>query len=108
MEVYNELGCGFLEAVYQEALGLEFEARGIPFCRETDLPIQYKEQVLSLNYRADFILFNEIILELKAVVEMTTQHESQVLNYLNATGKKLGLLVNFGSSDGLQSKRFVM
>lgn len=108
MEVYNELGCGFLEAVYQEALGLEFEARGIPFCREADLPIRYKEQVLSLNYRADFILFNEIILELKAVVELTSQHESQVLNYLNATGKKLGLLVNFGSSDGLQSKRFVM
>jgi len=108
MEVYNQLGCGFLEAVYQEALGLELEARGIPFIREAELPVQYKEHTLSLNYRADYILYDKIILELKAVKELNSQHQSQVLNYLNVTGKKLGLLVNFGSFNGLQSKRLVM
>ena len=108
MEVYNQLGCGFLEAVYQEALGLELEARGIPFSHEAELPVQYKEHTLSLNYRADFILYDKIILELKAVKELNSQHQSLVLNYLNVTGKKLGLLVNFGSFNGLQSKRLVM
>ena len=108
MEVYNQLGRVFLEAVYQRALGLELEARDIRFSIEVELPVRYKEPTLSLNYRADFILFDEIILVLKAVKELSSQHQSQVLNYFNVTGKKLEILVDFGSFNGLQSKRFVM
>ncbi|MFT5836705.1 MAG: GxxExxY protein [Candidatus Azotimanducaceae bacterium] len=108
MEVYNELGCGFLEAVYQEALAIEFEARGIPFGRELDLAIQYKQRQLSTTYRADFVVFDKIILEIKAAESLVSKNESQVLNYLNATKQSLGILVNFGSSEGLQSKRFVI
>jgi GxxExxY protein len=108
MEVYTELGGGFLEAVYQEALAIEFEARGIPFERELDLAIQYKQRQLSTTYRADFVVFDKIILEIKAAESLVSKNESQVLNYLNATKQSLGILVNFGSSEGLQSKRFVI
>jgi GxxExxY protein len=108
MEVYNELGCGFLEAVYQEALAIEFDVRGIPFVREKDLAIQYKQRQLSTTYRADFVVFDKIILETKAAESLVSKNESQVLNYLSATKQRLGILVNFGSSEGLQSKRFVI
>ena len=108
MEVYNELGCGFLEAVYQEALAYEFEDRGIPFSREKDLSISYKDRVLKTGYRSDFVLFDKIILEVKAKDELISKDGSQVINYLNATSYKLGILVNFGSSDGLQSKRYIL
>ena len=108
MEVYNQLGRVFLEAVYQRALGLELETRDIRFSLEVELPVWHKEPTLSLNYRADFILFDEIILVLKAVKELSSQHQSQILNYFNVTGKKLEILVDFGSFNGLQSKRFVM
>jgi GxxExxY protein len=108
MEVYNELGCGFLEAVYQEALAIEFDVRGIPFVREKDLAIQYKQRQLGTTYRADFVVFDKIILETKAAESLVSKNESQVLNYLSATKQRLGILVNFGSSEGLQSKRFVI
>ncbi len=108
MEFYNQLGRVFLEAVYQRALGLELETRDIRFSLEVELPVRYKEPTLSLNYRADFILYDEIILVLKAVKELSSQHQSQLLNYFNVTGKKLEILVDFGSFNGLQSKRFVM
>lgn len=108
MEVYNELGCGFLEAVYQEALAIEFDVRGIPFVREKDLAIQYKQRQLSTTYRAHFVVFDKIILETKAAESLVSKNESQVLNYLSATKQRLGILVNFGSSEGLQSKRFVI
>lgn len=84
-EVHKELGNGFLEAVYQEALSLEFKKRAIPFHREKELQIQYKDAILTKTYCADFICYDKIIIELKAVSKLTTEHESQVLNYLKAT-----------------------
>ena len=107
MQVYNKLGIGFLEAVYQEALALEFTKRGIPFEREKELKIYYDGQELKTTYRADFVCYGDIIVELKAVSELDDSHRSQVYNYLKATGFKLGLLYNFGHADGLQYERKV-
>ena len=106
MEVHRELGPGFLEAVYQEALAIEFKRKGIPFKQEVKLEITYKGQTLSKYYEADFVCYNKIILETKAINELTGGHESQVLNYLKATKFKLGLLVNFGA-DSLEYKRLI-
>ena len=106
LEVHNELGPGFLEPVYQEALELEFDIQKIPFRREVPLPIKYKGALLNKSYFADFILFNNIILELKALDALSGVHESQVLNYLKATDFRLGILVNFGQPK-LQYKRLV-
>lgn len=98
MEVHNHLGSGFLEAVYQEALEYEFGLQNIPWVREYPLQIKYKDKILEKEYIPDFICYNKIIVELKAVNELSTAHFSQVLNYLKATGFRLGLLVNFGES----------
>lgn len=94
--VYQELGCGFLEKVYQEALEIEFMDRGIPFKREVKLDISYKGRVLKQEYIADFVCFDKIIVELKAVSNLDEVHDAQVFNYLKATGYDLALLVNFG------------
>lgn len=104
MSVHRELGCGFLEAVYQEALEEEFKARNIPYIREAQLAIVYKGKVLNKRYTADFICYGGIIIELKALSELSTVHKSQLINYLKVTKHKLGLLVNFGQNS-LQSKR---
>ncbi len=104
MSVHNELGNGFLEAVFQEALEKEFQLRGIPFVRESELTILYKGQPLQKRYIADFICYNEIIVELKALSSLDPIHEAQVINYLKATNMQIGLLVNFGQSS-LQHKR---
>lgn len=96
IKVYNELGCGFFEKVYQEALELEFKASSIPYKREQKLQILYKGKPLNSDYIADFICYDKIIIELKAVSELTDIHFAQVLNYLKATNMDLGLLVNFG------------
>lgn len=106
MEVHNQLGCGFLEAVYQEAMEVELNARGIPVEREVNLPISYKGTRLSCSYRADFICFNEIVVEIKALSRLTTVETSQVLNYLKATNFLRGLLLNFGEPK-LQYERLV-
>lgn len=106
MEVHRELGGGFLEAVYQEAMGIELKARRVPHGREMDLPVVYKGQRLTCQYRADFLCFDSIIVELKAVSELTGVHEAQIINYLKATGSELGLLINFGG-ESLQYKRFI-
>ncbi len=98
MEVHNELGNGFLEPVYQEALEEEFKIRSIPYEREKLLPIVYKGKTLKKEYFADFICFNEIVVELKAVSVLSKPHKAQVLNYLNAANKKIGLLINFGAT----------
>ena len=106
MEVHKELGPGFLEPVYQEALFYELGARDIPFEKEKALKINYKGKMLEKTYVADFVCFDKIILELKALKELMPEHDSQVLNYLKATGYKLGLLVNFGAGS-LSYKRLV-
>ena len=107
MEVYNQLGHGFLEPVYQEALEKEFQLRGIPFEREKLLTISYKGENLKQTYKADFVCYGKIIVELKAVSEITDVHRSQVFNYLHATGFELGMLFNFGYSDGLERERII-
>ena len=106
MEVHRELGSGFLEAVYHEALTLEMTSRNIEFVHEVELPVIYKGQQLTTSYRADFICFDKVILEIKALGEFSTLHEAQILNYLKATGSGVGLLINFGA-ESLQYKRFV-
>jgi GxxExxY protein len=98
MEVHSTLGSGFLESVYQEALALEFDARGISYAKEEKLEIYYKNNLLSQYFIADFICYGKIIVELKAVKTLDTIHTAQVINYLNATDLELGLLVNFSES----------
>ena len=105
MQVYNTLGAGFLEAVYQEALAIELTKRGIPYEREKDLKIYYDGQELKQTYRADFVCYDNIIVEIKAVASLNDSHRSQVFNYLKATGFKLGLLFNFGHCGGLEFER---
>lgn len=107
MQVYNTLGSGFLEPVYQEALAIEFTKRGIPFVREKELKIYYDGHELKQTYRADFVCYDNVIVELKAVSDLSDSHRSQVYNYLKATGFKLGLLYNFGHAAGLQYERKV-
>ena len=107
MEVHNNLGCGFLEPIYQEALSIELEERKIPFKREKKLEIIYKGKPLTKYYIADYVCYNKIIVELKEVGELCKEHTCQVLNYLNATGYQLGILVNFGAAS-LETKRIVL
>jgi GxxExxY protein len=95
-EVYNEKGCGFLEPVYQECLGIEFEHQGIPAIPKPLLTLSYRARLLSQTYEPDYVCFERIIVELKAVSILADEHRAQLLNYLNATGFELGLLVNFG------------
>jgi GxxExxY protein len=106
MEVHRELGCGFLEPIYQEALAIEFDNQLIPFEAEKKISVNYKGIPLDKFYVADFVCFDKIIVELKALSALNTDHEAQIINYLNATGLKVGLLVNFGEKS-LKYKRFV-
>lgn len=106
MEVHRELGNGFLEAVYQEALEIELELRGIPFEREKQLPIDFKGRRLKTCYRADFLCYGKIVVETKALQSMTGNDEAQLINYLKASRTHRGLLLNFGARS-LQTKRLV-
>ena len=107
-KVYNTLGPGFLEAVYQEALEIEFQRQGIPYEREKELKISYDGIELKQTYKSDFVCFGKIIVELKAVSSLDEVHRSQVYNYLHATGYKLGLLLNFGCATELEKDRIVL
>jgi GxxExxY protein len=106
IEVHRELGGGFLEAVYQEAMELELRDRGIPFARQVPLRIRYKHHLLDKGYIADLICYEQVLVELK-VVPITSREESQLINYLHATGLRVGLLINFSDPGRLDWKRFV-
>jgi len=97
MEVHRRLGCGFLEAVYQEALAVEMALRSIPFKREVELPVYYRGGRLSVGYRADFVCFESVIVELKALSRLGGGEESQLFNYLKASGHEVGLMMNLGA-----------
>lgn len=107
MEVHSEPGPGFLEAVYHDALMLEIASRKIPFESEKFLPVFYKGKQLSCTYCADLICFGQIVVELKALDRLSGKEEGQILNYLKATGMRVGVLINFGSRGKLEWKRFV-
>jgi GxxExxY protein len=97
MEVHSELGCGFLEAVYGDALALELALRGIPFERESPIQVKYKTRPLNHTYRADFLVWGKILLELKAIRSLGDVERAQAINYLKATGLPLAVLLNFGA-----------
>lgn len=106
MEVHKEMGCGFLEAVYHEVLEKEFKIQKIPYKIQPVLGIFYKGELLEKKYQPDFICFNEVIVEIKALDRLSGAEESQIINYLKASKLKVGLLLNFGSKS-LEYKRFV-
>jgi GxxExxY protein len=107
-EVYRTLGAGFLEGVYQECLGIEFGRCGIPFAAGRKLSLHYKGEPLQQFYVADFVCYDRIIVELKAVRAIAPEHRAQVLNYLRATELKLGLLANFGATPKVEIERFAL
>ena len=107
MEVHRQLGCGFLEPVYQEALAIEFSKREISFRRELKLPVLYKGIQLDTPYKVDFICFDQVVVELKALARFSGTEEAQIINYLKATGHEIGLLLNFGARS-LEHRRFIL
>ena len=104
-EVYKEMGHGFLESVYQECMEKELARMGVLFKAQQELTLSYKGEPLEQTYKPDLICFDQIIVELKAVSEIAPQHEAQLINYLRATGMKLGLLINFGAHPSVQIER---
>jgi GxxExxY protein len=107
MTVHTTLGCGFLEAVYQEALEIEFQFLGIPYEREKKLPLTYREKPLKSYYQSDFLCYDSVIVEVKALQRLSGTEEAQVINYLKSSGLHRGLLLNFGTPS-LQQKRYVL
>lgn len=107
-EVYREMGCGFLEAVYQECLERELAEHHIPFVSQPELTLRYKGSELKQKYQPDLICHGKIIVELKAVKEIAPEHQAQILNYLKATGMRLGLLINFGCHPKATVQRFIL
>ena len=106
-EVYKNKGCGFLESVYQECLEIEMNMQKIPFKSQIPLDLEYKGYKLKQRYVPDFICFDKIILEIKAVTNLVNEHRAQIHNYLKATDFKLGILVNFGHHPQLEYERIV-
>ncbi|MGA2866957.1 MAG: GxxExxY protein [Verrucomicrobiota bacterium] len=106
-EVYKEKGCGFLEPVYQECMEIELGLQAIGFVAKQSLRLQYKGQPLKHTYEPDLVCFGKVVVELKAVSALADEHRAQLLNYLNATGLEVGLLVNFGHFPGLEYERIV-
>ena len=107
-EVYKRMGCGFLEAVYQECLEIEFEYRNIPFSSQPELKLTYRDRELKKTYEPDFVCYDQVIVEIKAVREMSDDHYAQLLNYLHGTEMDVGLLANFGHYPKLEYKRMIV
>ena len=107
IEVHRELGPGFLEAVYQEAMESELGEREIPFEAQKPLVVRYKDRALEKKYFADLICFDQVLVEIKAISRLSGSEHAQIINYLKATGLKVGVLINFGSHGRLEWKRFV-
>ena len=107
IEVYNQMGSGFLEAVYEEAMIIESKLRNIPCVTQVHLPVQYKGFTLSREYIADYIGYENVVVEFKCSEKLSSYDEAQLINYLKITGKKVGLLINFGNRTKLEWKRFV-
>jgi len=107
-EVYKRMGCGFLEAVYQECLEIELGERGIPFEAQKELSLVYRGNALQQKYIPDFVCYARIILEIKACTEMADDHAAQLLNYLHGSGLRVGILANFGHHPKLEYKRMVV
>lgn len=106
--VYKSMGCGFLEAVYQECLEMEFNSQKIPFESQKELSLFYGNSVLNQKYKVDFLCYEKIIVEIKAISYLADEHRAQVLNYLNASKLKLALLVNFGHYPKLEYERLIL
>jgi GxxExxY protein len=107
-EVYNELGYGMAEEIYQQSLEVELQMRGIPFLPKAELDVFYKATMLSTKYRPDLVVFGEIVVELKSLKELCSDHEAQLFNYMRIAKKRVGYLINFGQKGELQWKRFVL
>lgn len=107
-QVYRTMGAGFLEAVYQECLAIEFEKRGIPYAALRPLRLSYAGQLLQQTYVPDFVCFDDIIVELKAVRVLAPEHRAQTINYLRASRMKLGLLLNFSATPRMEIERFAL
>ncbi len=107
MEAHSDLGCGFREAVYQEALREEFDRAGIPYQKEVGLAIRYKDRKLPVSYRVDFVCYDSVLVELKALSGLSGSEVAQILNYLKASDLKTGFLLNFGKP-GLEYRRFML
>ena len=107
-EVYRELGCGFIEAVYQEALAKEFASRSIPYCEQPEITISYKKELLRQTFHPDFVCYDKIILEIKAVKETNEEFKAQLMNYMKISKLRLGLLVNFGHFPRATVERIIL
>jgi len=106
--VYKSMGSGFLEAVYHECLAIEFKHQQIPFISQSEMVLKYRDQNLKKKFKPDFICYEKIIVELKAVSHLVDEHRAKILNYLNATKLQLGILVNFGHYPKLQYERYIL
>jgi GxxExxY protein len=107
LDVHRELGCGFLEGVYHEAMVIELSERGVPYRREAELPVLYKGKALSASYRPDFICYGSVVVELKALARLDGVEEAQAINYMKAGGFSVALLFNFGAKS-LEHRRLVL
>jgi GxxExxY protein len=107
-EVYNQLGYGMAEEIYQQSLEIELTLRGIPFQSKKELSALYKEHVLQTKYKPDLFVFDGIVVELKAVADLTSDHEAQLFNYMRIARQPVGYLMNFGHRGGLEWKRFIL
>ena len=107
-EVYNQIGYGMAEEIYQQSLEVELELRAIPFVTKQELEVFYKERKLATRYKPDLIVFGVIVTELKAVAELVSEHEAQLFNYMRVSRQAVGYLINFGHKGELQWKRFIL